>query len=60
MPIVVCTYVRARNHLTTVLLPLTMSNHLKLFVKEDPYVEAGIVTDHKIVEWNVVVSKDDN
>mmetsp|Transcript_2801 Transcript_2801/g.4390 ORF Transcript_2801/g.4390 Transcript_2801/m.4390 type:complete len:130 (-) Transcript_2801:376-765(-) len=32
----------------------------ELFVKEDPYIDAGIVTSHKIVEWNAVVSKDDN
>ena len=28
------------------------------FVKEDPYVENGIVTRHTIEEWNVVVSKE--
>ena len=28
-------------------------------VANDPYVEHGIVTQHKIEEWNVVVSKDD-
>lgn len=25
------------------------------FVAEDPYVSSGIVTGHKIAEWNVVV-----
>ena len=29
-----------------------------LFVKEDPYVTNGIVTDHTIEEWNVVVQKE--
>ena len=28
-------------------------------VANDPYVSNGIVTKHKIEEWNVVVSKDD-
>ena len=28
-------------------------------IANDPYVEHGIVTGHKIVEWNVVVSKED-
>ena len=28
------------------------------FVKEDPYVENGIVTGHTISEWNVVVQKE--
>lgn len=28
-------------------------------VANDPYVSNGIVTRHKIEEWNVVVSKDD-
>jgi uncharacterized protein YciI len=28
------------------------------FVKEDPYVENGIVTKHTIEEWNIVVSKE--
>mmetsp|Transcript_21177 Transcript_21177/g.29665 ORF Transcript_21177/g.29665 Transcript_21177/m.29665 type:complete len:131 (+) Transcript_21177:128-520(+) len=27
------------------------------FIKEDPYVEHGIVTGHSIEEWNVVVKK---
>ena len=29
------------------------------FVREDPYVAGGIVTGHSIVEWNVVVQKED-
>uniref|UniRef100_A0A7S4HJ48 YCII-related domain-containing protein n=1 Tax=Odontella aurita TaxID=265563 RepID=A0A7S4HJ48_9STRA len=28
------------------------------FVAKDPYVEHGIVTDHSIQEWNVVVQKE--
>jgi uncharacterized protein YciI len=28
------------------------------FVNEDPYVSNGIVTEHSILEWNVVVQKD--
>ena len=28
-------------------------------VAGDPYVSNGIVTKHKIEEWNVVVSKED-
>eukprot|EP00525_Craspedostauros_australis_P003192 CAMPEP_0198129254 /NCGR_PEP_ID=MMETSP1442-20131203/51291_1 /TAXON_ID= /ORGANISM="Craspedostauros australis, Strain CCMP3328" /LENGTH=141 /DNA_ID=CAMNT_0043789617 /DNA_START=115 /DNA_END=540 /DNA_ORIENTATION=+ len=31
----------------------------ELFVEQDPYVSAGIVTGHKIQEWNVVVQKED-
>jgi uncharacterized protein len=30
----------------------------KLFVKEDPYTQNGIVTGHSIQEWNVVVQKE--
>mmetsp|Transcript_23363 Transcript_23363/g.28704 ORF Transcript_23363/g.28704 Transcript_23363/m.28704 type:complete len:134 (+) Transcript_23363:130-531(+) len=30
----------------------------ELFVKEDPYVDGGIVTSHSIEEWNVVVQKE--
>eukprot|EP00542_Grammatophora_oceanica_P019105 CAMPEP_0194050236 /NCGR_PEP_ID=MMETSP0009_2-20130614/34090_1 /TAXON_ID=210454 /ORGANISM="Grammatophora oceanica, Strain CCMP 410" /LENGTH=122 /DNA_ID=CAMNT_0038696751 /DNA_START=61 /DNA_END=429 /DNA_ORIENTATION=- len=30
----------------------------KLFVEKDPYVSGGIVTDHSIEEWNVVVQKE--
>jgi uncharacterized protein YciI len=29
------------------------------FVQKDPYVSNGIVTGHSIVEWNVVVQKED-
>ena len=28
------------------------------FVQQDPYVTNGIVTGHKILEWNVVVQKE--
>lgn len=30
----------------------------QLFAKDDPYVDAGIVTKHEITEWNIVVSKE--
>lgn len=30
----------------------------KLFVDQDPYVSGGIVTEHSIEEWNVVVQKE--
>jgi uncharacterized protein YciI len=36
----------------------TTSDAAKLFVEQDPYVSAGIVTGHSIVEWNVVVQKE--
>lgn len=28
------------------------------FVKDDPYVHAGLVVDHSVREWNVVVGAD--
>ena len=30
----------------------------RIFVKEDPYTQNGIVTGHRIQEWNVVVQKE--
>lgn len=36
----------------------TTSEAAKLFVDQDPYVSAGIVTGHSIEEWNVVVQKE--
>ena len=32
----------------------------QLFAKDDPYVDAGIVTKHEITEWNVEVLIDRN
>ena len=37
------------------LFVFTTKDAAEKFVKEDPYVEGGIVTDHKIDEWSVVV-----
>ena len=37
------------------LFVFTTKDAAEKFVKEDPYVEGGIVTDHKIDEWTVVV-----
>ena len=37
------------------LFVFTTKDAAEKFVKEDPYVEGGIVTDHKIAEWSVVV-----
>ncbi len=42
---------------TGALFVFTDLESAELFVKEDPYVEAGIVTGHSIEEWNVVVQK---
>ena len=36
----------------------TSADAAKLFVEQDPYVSAGIVTSHSIEEWNVVVQKE--
>ena len=36
----------------------TSADAAKLFVEQDPYVAAGIVTGHSIEEWNVVVQKE--
>jgi hypothetical protein len=44
---------------TGALFVFTDENAAKQFVKEDPYVDGGIVTGHSIQEWNVVVQKED-
>ena len=44
---------------TGALFIFTTADAAKLFVEEDPYVSAGIVTAHSIEEWNVVVEKGD-
>jgi len=43
---------------TGALFVFTDLESAELFVKEDPYVEGGIVTGHTIEEWNVVVQKE--
>jgi len=43
---------------TGALFIFTNSDAAKRFVEQDPYVTAGIVTAHSIVEWNVVVQKE--
>ena len=43
---------------TGALFVFTDLESAELFVKEDPYVSAGIVTGHTIEEWNVVVQKE--
>lgn len=43
---------------TGALFVFTTAEAAKLFVQEDPYVSAGIVTGHSIEEWNVVVQKE--
>jgi len=42
---------------TGALFVFTDEASAKQFVDEDPYVSNGIVTNHEIVEWNVVVEK---
>ena len=37
----------------------TTSDAARLFVDQDPYISAGIVTGHSIEEWNVVVQKEE-
>eukprot|EP00591_Stephanopyxis_turris_P001805 CAMPEP_0195520376 /NCGR_PEP_ID=MMETSP0794_2-20130614/16732_1 /TAXON_ID=515487 /ORGANISM="Stephanopyxis turris, Strain CCMP 815" /LENGTH=144 /DNA_ID=CAMNT_0040649717 /DNA_START=27 /DNA_END=461 /DNA_ORIENTATION=+ len=43
---------------TGALFVFTDEESAKIFVKDDPYVEAGIVTGHSITEWNVVIEKE--
>ena len=43
---------------TGALFIFTDEEAAKLFVEGDPYVSAGIVTEHSIQEWNVVVEKE--
>ena len=43
---------------TGALFIFTSADAAKLFVEQDPYVSAGIVTGHSIEEWNVVVQKE--
>ena len=42
---------------TGALFIFTDAEAAQLFVDQDPYVSAGIVTGHTVEEWNVVVQK---